>query len=42
MSGDPHECRSHSERCLALAKRSKKAKDRETFLAWPNLAQARR
>ena len=42
MSGDPHQCRSHSERCLALAKRSKKAKDRETFLAlaetWRKLA----
>ncbi len=36
MSGDPHQCRCHSERCLALARRSKKAKDRETFLAMAN------
>ena len=42
MLGDPHQCRLHSERCLALAKRSKKAKDRETFLTmaetWRKLA----
>ena len=42
MSGDPHQCRLNAERCLSLAKRSKKAKARETFLAmaetWRKLA----
>ena len=42
MSGDPQQCRINAERCLALAKRSKKAEARETFLAmagtWRKLA----
>ena len=42
MSGDPNQCRLNAERCLALAKRSKKAEVGQTLLAmadtWRNLA----
>ena len=42
MPGDPHQCRSHAERCLTLAERARKPEARQTFITlaetWTRLA----